>query len=308
MLPGTRGFLWDIKYDKIILEIGTIQHCLCRIKIEDTILWKVGEENAVKNNKAGRFGHAVSEPGVSSVLLFYPQKHMVFTSRKACEFIESDLFLLLIIDATAYMVWRYMGFDEYMEIYSGYDPAWKFAHQPDYWIKELTDVGIIPTVKKLYENCNDNLGFVTEAEIDIYLRFIVPRVMKKYDMDAVIQTAEEFRCFEDYDFWDSRQKIDFFRQWYHIRTKHPTVSLEEFQENYAESHYGQEWEEPDKAQNVEENVVSQVLVEEGVTLEEIAEKLGYKTHSAVHKRIRKIGWAYEKFTGEDFGFSGKKII
>ena len=32
-------------------------------------------ENAVKNNKAGRFGHAVSEPGVSSVLLFYPQKH-----------------------------------------------------------------------------------------------------------------------------------------------------------------------------------------------------------------------------------------
>lgn len=47
---------------------------------------------------------------------------------------------------------------------------------------------------------------------------------------------------------------------------------------------------------------------EGVTLEEIAEKLGYKTHSAVHKRIRKIGLAYEKFVGEDFGFSGKKII
>lgn len=150
--------------------------------------------------------------------------------------------------------------------------------------------------------------------------------MTKYDMDAVIQTAEEFRCFEDYDFRDSRQKIDFYRQWYHTRTKHPTVSLEEFQENYAESHNGQDWEEPDKAQNVEENVVSQVLVDqfmktlskkdmqilemrmEGVTLEEIAEKLGYKTHSAVHKRIRKIGLAYEKFIGEDFGFSGKKII
>ena len=46
----------------------------------------------------------------------------------------------------------------------------------------------------------------------------------------------------------------------------------------------------------------------GVTLEKIAEKLGYKTHSAVHKRIRKIGLAYEKFSGEDFGFSQKKII
>ena len=47
---------------------------------------------------------------------------------------------------------------------------------------------------------------------------------------------------------------------------------------------------------------------EGITLEKIAEKLGFKTHSAVHKRIRKIGLAYEKFSGEDFGFSQKKII
>ena len=44
------------------------------------------------------------------------------------------------------------------------------------------------------------------------------------------------------------------------------------------------------------------------TLEKIAEELGFKTHSAVHKRIRKIGLAYEKFSGEDFGFSQKKII
>lgn len=47
---------------------------------------------------------------------------------------------------------------------------------------------------------------------------------------------------------------------------------------------------------------------EGITLEKIAEKLGFRTHSAVHKRIRKIRLAYEKFSGEDFGFSQKKII
>lgn len=41
------------------------------------------------------------------------------------------------------MVWPYMGFGEYMEIYSGYDPAWRFAHCPDYWIQELTDEGIL---------------------------------------------------------------------------------------------------------------------------------------------------------------------
>lgn len=41
---------------------------------------------------------------------------------------------------------------------------------------------------------------------------------------------------------------------------------------------------------------------------EIAEKLGYKTHSAVLKRIRKIGKAYEKYAGVDYGFSEKKIV
>lgn len=251
---------------------------------------------------------------------------MIFTNRKACEFIESDLFKLLIIDAAAYLVWHYMGFDEYMETYSGYDPAWKLAHCPDYWIKEMTDEGIIPTVNDLYQNYNGNLGFVSEAEIDIHLRYIVPRVMEKYNMNAAIQTAKEFRCFEDFDHRNSRQKTDFYRKWYHTRTKHPIVSLEEFQENYTESHNGQEWEEADTSQDVEENVVSQTLVEQfkktlsekdmkilemrmdAATLEEIAEKLGYKTHSAVHKRIRKIGLAYEKFTGEDFGFSSSKII
>ena len=47
---------------------------------------------------------------------------------------------------------------------------------------------------------------------------------------------------------------------------------------------------------------------EGKTLEEIAKKLGYKNHSGVLKRIRKIGLAYEKFTGVDYGFENRKII
>lgn len=145
-------------------------------------------------------------------------------------------------------------------------------------------------------------------------------------MNAAIQTAEEFRCFEDFDFRNSRQKTDFYRKWYHTRTKHPMVSLEEFKENYAESHNGQEWEEYDDKQDFEENVLSEILVEqfkatlsekdmailqmrmEGKTLEEIAKKLGYKNHSGVLKRIRKIGLAYEKFTGVDYGFENKKII
>ena len=89
----------------------------------------------------------------------------IFNSRKTCEFIESDLFLLLIIDAAAYLVWPHMGHKEYMEVYSGYDPAWKLAHCPDYWIKELTDAKILPTANDLYKMADTTFGYVSEEEI-----------------------------------------------------------------------------------------------------------------------------------------------
>ena len=51
--------------------------------------------------------------------------------------------------------------NEHMEIYSGYDPAWKLAHNPNLWIKGLMDEGIIPTVDELLlENSDLYCGFV----------------------------------------------------------------------------------------------------------------------------------------------------
>ena len=46
----------------------------------------------------------------------------------------------------------------------------------------------------------------------------------------------------------------------------------------------------------------------GRPLEEIAVLTGFKTHSAVLKRIRKVGKAYERHAGTDLGFDEKKII
>ena len=43
-------------------------------------------------------------------------------------------------------------------------------------------------------------------------------------------------------------------------------------------------------------------------LAEIAQRLGFQTHSAVLKRIRKIGKAYERYMGEDLGFSEPRIV
>ncbi|RGD42464.1 hypothetical protein DW093_09470 [Erysipelotrichaceae bacterium AM07-12] len=122
------------------------------------------------------------------------------------------------------------------------------------------------------------------------------------------------------------KKIDFYRKWYHTRAKISVESLDELKDKYAENTDGMEWDIPDDSVNVEITVLEPIVVSkfldtlsetdrkiltmrmDDVTLEKIAEELGFKTHSAIHKRIRKIGLAYEKFSGKDLGFSNKKII
>lgn len=253
----------------------------------------------------------------------------ILQSWDAIAMVESDLFLLAIIDAYAYMVWPFMGLGAKREIYSGYEPSWIFAHAAPYWIQELQDEKILPTAKELLMNggVDENFCYVSEEEISDLFTWLVPQTMAHHNMNAVIDTAKEFRCFEDFDYRNSRQKIDHFRQWYHTRVKNITVeSLDELKERYAENNDGMGWDVPDERSDINRIVLEPMAVNEflaslsetdrqiltmrmeGITLEKIAKKLGFKTHSAVHKRIRKIGLAYEKFSGEDFGFSQKKII
>ena len=251
----------------------------------------------------------------------------ILRSTAAIKLVESDLFLMLIIDAYAYMVWPYMMPGVKRQIYSEQEPSWIFAHSPGFWIQEMTDMGIIPTVESLFRDSSmdKNLGYVTDDAIAILFSWLVPQTMEHYRMNETIAVADEYRCFEDFDYRGSRQKTDFYRQWYHTRTRHPMTSLEALQEKYAEDHDGQEWDRADEQVEVDSEVMAQIQVDgflatlsdkdkqilqmrmQGRTLEDIAEDLGYKNHSGVLKRIRKIGQAYEKYAGVDYGFTEKRI-
>ena len=235
----------------------------------------------------------------------------------AIETIESDLFMLLMYDVFAYMSWKYMGRKEYMEIWSGYEPLWKLAHQPDIWISVLTEAGIIPRENWVTDSPDMEIGFLPIETVSIIMAIYVPVAMEKYGLYAVESIAEEYRCFEDFDFRNSRQKIDFYRKWYHTRTQHPQISLEGFQEEYAKNHNGVQWDAPDESADLEETVIPSVYVEdflktlsptdrrivelrmEDVTLEEIAKEVGFKTHSAVLKRLKRIGKLYREYDKED---------
>ena len=248
--------------------------------------------------------------------------------RRAIEIVESDLFKLVIIDAYAFMVWPFMGLSAKREIYSGYEPSWRYAHAASIWIKGMEDEGVIPKLQEILKssNADEDLGYISEEEISVTFTWLIPKIMAKHNMNEIIAVAAEYRCFEDFDYRKSRQKIDFYRKWYHTRAKIYVESLDELKVKYAENTDGMEWDIPDDSVNVESTVLEPIAVSkfldtlsetdrkiltmrmDDVTLEKIAEELGFKTHSAIHKRIRKIGLAYEKFSGEDLGFSNKKII
>ena len=109
---------------------------------------------------------------------------LLFLDRKWIDFVESDLFLQFIIDATAYIVWPFMGLGVAREIYSGYEPSWKFAHAPHYWLEGLIEEGVILSVNELYRYCKKEVDIKYEyfdfEDIEVYLNHTVKSVMAKY--------------------------------------------------------------------------------------------------------------------------------
>lgn len=235
--------------------------------------------------------------------------------KRSREVIESDLFLLLMIDGFSWLTWPYMGIKGQKEIYSGYEPAWRISHAPALWIQELLDRKIIPSPTDLLQPPREErLGYMSWEDVSEIMSEVVPAVMEKHNLYEVIETAKEFRCFEDFDTRNSNVKRDFYRKWYHTRTHHPIVSLEAAQT--LESDEFISYDIHDETQDFENEVCGQMIVEQfkeklsekdmtiltmrmsGLTYEEIAEKLGYKNHSGVIKRIKRIAESYLDFCDE----------
>ena len=241
--------------------------------------------------------------------------------------VESDNFLQVVIDAYAYAAWPHMGIRGHMEDYSGYDPGWIVAHAAPLWINALEDLELLPDAETFYRawqmDPDKEIGFCSMEYMSAVVRLAVQKVMVENRYPEILEVVCKHRCHEDFDWRRSKVKISFWRSWYHSRTKHPTVASVDtyrlmgvaptaLQANTANEFEEQVWGE------YEVNRFLQTLTEtdrkimllrcDKRPLAEIAQRLGFKTHSAVLKRIRKIGKAYERFMGEDLGFSDPKIV
>lgn len=129
---------------------------------------------------------------------------------RAIEVIESDLFKLVIIDAYVFMVWPFMGLGAKREIYSRYEPSWKYAHAASVWIKGMGNEGVIPKSQEILKSSNvdEDLGYI-RRKISETFTWLVPKIMAKHNMNEIITVEAEYRCFEDFDYRKSRQKLIF---------------------------------------------------------------------------------------------------
>ena len=242
--------------------------------------------------------------------------------------VESKVFLLGIILGYSLLVWPAMGQKCTPESYGPNEPATLLSRTPSCWVPMLEDAGIILDAwewLQRYRYVDAVVGFSRLDDIMPMIEALVPQTMAKYHMTETIRVAREIPCHEDFGHKKSTQKLDFCRKWNHSRSETSMLSLEAMQEEADSAEKKLQWEPSSLEPAVEVIAVNRVvgkqflgMIDEtdarilylrhlGYTLTEVAEKLGFKTHSAVQKRIQKLGRRYEQFTDTDLGFKKEYI-
>ena len=227
----------------------------------------------------------------------------VISDRDTLERIESKQFLKDMIDMTAYMVWFHMGHRGWMEVYSGYSPAFVFAHQLRHW-RDLfytvyRDMNLLDLIQRqVYFEWNtlDQAKAVWKRVVDFSdAHFPIIR--------DTIAIEKELPCFEDVDLKSgtarhSRAYYDFLRKWYHTKTKHPIMLTERIPHRLGiwtnSADYRIDWKRFIKSLAPAEREIIELRLQ-GKTQTEIAAIMGFKTHSAVQKKLVKIRDKYEQW-------------
>ena len=227
--------------------------------------------------------------------------------------IQSDAFLNEIMDAVAALAFPHFGFGGWKEHYTGYCPVWRLSYSLPLWAKLLeSETGL--GVQALFQIApSENIPFFDSGFIKETMRRIVKRAITEEGWQPILDAVKEIPCDEDFEKWDTNVRKDFLRKWYHTRSKRvQTVSLEACMEDDGHGIHEIVADFADIAESVSaedfcqrfKNRLSQKDMEilelrvEGYTHEEIADKLGYKTHSGVIKRMQEITKAFIKYEEE----------
>ena len=176
--------------------------------------------------------------------------------------------------------------------------------------------------KSVDDLTDDEIEMVTGKVADAFYNTMMELLMKSQGIPEVINLTKKVvnQTHQDFPEGNNYRKTDFQRAFYHTRTQMDTIlSLDEFQENgydtgeSARNFFDQIEDEIDPAEEDEkENLILtayyQVLdnVEREIlelrvkkfTNEDIAKQLGYKTQSAISKRLAKMRKKFDEVIKE----------
>lgn len=151
----------------------------------------------------------------------------------------------------------------------------------------------------LYDFMNEEGEF--DGNADKFLRNAIETAMKVMDFEEVADIIQSSPAYEDFNHngGSNYRAADFDRKWNHTRTKIQTVNIDDHPEVAGENDFTD-----DVIANIKQDNFGSSLCEEdkkllrlrlaGLTQAEIAKELGYKTHSAVTKRLQRLKDIFEQ--------------
>ena len=152
-----------------------------------------------------------------------------------------------------------------------------------------------------------------EKHADAFLNNAVKTMMEVMNYEELAQVVQNNAAYEDFnhDKFNNYRSKDFDRKWNHTRSKIETVSLNEMEAVVNDEGGSAPMQVVDKSVNVEDEVIANLtgnnfwesiseddrmllrMRMSDKTQQEIADALGYKTHSAVTKRLQKLKDVFE---------------
>ena len=237
----------------------------------------------------------------------------IFSANEQLDIIDGDEFRKEILDAVSDLAFPHFGFRGWKEHYSGFCPVWIFSYSLPIWAKEVEKETGMNLPRLIHHPRNLPFAYPGKEEVDTLFERIVKRVIVDQNWQPVLDVVKEMPCHEDFEPVRSNVRTDFLREWYHTRSKKvQQVSLEQ---TYGDEYFGLMFFIPDASSHVEEHVISKVFLESflktlteqdrrlldlrqrGYTWAEIAQQLGYASHSGVLKRVDSIMKRYYEYGG-----------
>ena len=242
--------------------------------------------------------------------------------------IDDDKFLELVWDSYAWAIWQcfqvpnddgtYHGIPGLDRFYSGDFPLWRLSYYCVGLMRgffERNGLGF----QELYNIPSGvDIPFLTYQLWGNLIGNALDQIIEEQKLQPVIDETWRNRTLEDYSEYYSKVKAAFEAQWYHRKTKvgRNMVSLEKLME--PENEQDPLKEIVASTEDFSENLIDQLRLEafysslsdrdrqilelklEGFTDQEIAEKVGYKTHSAVVKRVKTIRDSFDTFIKAEY--------